>query len=159
MRHKHHFGGLSALLLLGVFAVCVLVVLLKGAEAYQRLNQRDRAAYDTRTAGQYITTKLRQADRLDCVAVARFGDGDALLLYEDTDGEQYVTRVYTYDGYLMELHSGAKDEPDPATGERLLPLAELDIERHGGLVTVRWGEEDTQTAVSVKLRSGEEAAA
>ena len=49
MRHKHHFGGLSALLLLGVFAVCVLVVLLTGAEAYQRLNQRDRAAYDTRT--------------------------------------------------------------------------------------------------------------
>lgn len=159
MRHKHHLEGLSALLLLGVFAVCVLMVLLTGAETYHRLNQRDRAAFDTRTAVQYITTKLRQADRLDSVDVGRFGDGDALLLYEDVDNVRYVTRVYTYDGSLMELHSGETDEPSPEDGERLTPLTGLSVERHGGLVTVRWSEGETETVFSVKLRSGEEAAA
>ena len=36
-------GGLLVLLLLGVFAVCVLSVLLTGAEGYRRLTERDLA--------------------------------------------------------------------------------------------------------------------
>lgn len=109
MRHKHHLEGLAALLLFGVFAVCVLMVLLTGADTYHRLNRRDQSAYDARTAAQYITTKVRQTDWLDCVSVERFGDGDALVLADDIDGERYVTRVYTYDGYLMELFSALED--------------------------------------------------
>ena len=60
---KHHLDGLIALLLFGVFAVCVLVVLLTGADAYRRLTQRDEAAYDRRVCAQYMATRLRQAYR------------------------------------------------------------------------------------------------
>ena len=47
MRKKsihHQMDGLVALLLLGVFAACVLAVLLTGAGVYQRLTERDQAA-------------------------------------------------------------------------------------------------------------------
>ena len=50
-RIHYHLDGLIALLLFGVFAVCVLAVLLTGASAYQRLTQRDMAAYDSRRTG------------------------------------------------------------------------------------------------------------
>ena len=105
MRQKHHLEGLGALLLFGVFAVCVLMVLLTGADTYHRLNQRDQSAYDTRTAAQYVTTKLRQADRLDCVSIERFGNSDALVLADEIDGyriyEDPVTRevVESWQGY------------------------------------------------------------
>ena len=45
---------LLALLLFGLFSVCVLAVLLTGADAYRRLTQRDRLAFDSRTCTQYV---------------------------------------------------------------------------------------------------------
>ena len=41
---KHNIDGLAALLLFGIFAACVLSVLLSGAGAYRRLTQRDLTA-------------------------------------------------------------------------------------------------------------------
>ena len=82
-------GGLLALLLLGVFAVCVLSVLLTGAEGYRRLTERDREAYSWRTAAQYLTTKIRQADQWNGVSVENFGGRDALALTEEIGGEDY----------------------------------------------------------------------
>ena len=64
MRKKRKTDALVVLLLFGVFAVCVLSVLLTGADAYQRLSERDRVSYDQRTAAQYLSTRVRQADRL-----------------------------------------------------------------------------------------------
>ena len=157
MRQKHHLEGLGALLLVGVFAVCVLMVLLTGADTYHRLNQRDQSAYDTRTAAQYVTTKLRQADRLDCVSIERFGNSDALVLADEIDGERYVTRVYTYDGYLMELFSSAEDKMNPEDGERLMPLTGLDARLDRRKVTVTCDEGEKETTFSVTLRAGEEA--
>ena len=43
---QHHIDTLAALLLFGIFAACVLTVLLAGAEAYRRVTERDREAYD-----------------------------------------------------------------------------------------------------------------
>ena len=38
---KNHLEGLIALLLFGVFAVCLLIVLLAGADAYNGLTTKD----------------------------------------------------------------------------------------------------------------------
>ena len=46
---QHHIDTLAALLLFGIFAACVLTVLLAGAEAYRRVTERDREDYDRRT--------------------------------------------------------------------------------------------------------------
>ena len=100
---KHEVTGLIALVLFGVFAVCVLSVLLTGADVYHRLTVRDREAYARRTGVQYVATKVRQAPAGSAVAVADFGGVDALELYEDIDGARYVTRIYSYGGWLREL--------------------------------------------------------
>ena len=71
------------LLLFGVFAVCILSVLLTGADAYRRLSQRDQSGYEHRTASQYLTTRVRQADRLGGVRVDTFDGQDTLVLSED----------------------------------------------------------------------------
>ena len=98
---QHHIDGLLALLLFGVFAVCVLAVLLTGADAYRRLTQRDQAAYDRRTCEQYLTTRVRPADRTGSVAIENRGGTDVLVLGAD---EEYITYIYHYEGWLMELY-------------------------------------------------------
>ena len=175
-------GGLLALLLFGVFAVCVLSVLLTGADAYRRLTDRDQASYDRRTAAQYIATRVRQADAAGggprvCMAGAFDGEmpvngvgmwptgGDTLFLEEAIDGELYYTRIYYYDGYIRELFSSADAALAPEDGEKVLAARGLTFDwgpggAPGSLLTAELTDADGGVErVVLSLRSGREGAA
>lgn len=155
-RGKGNIGGLAALLLFGVFALCLLVVLLTGADSYQRLAQRDQSAYSHRTVAQYLTARVRQGDAADTIEVSGFGDGDALLLKERIDGVDYETRVYCFEGALWELFAFAGEEFAPEDGERLLPLGGLELSLEGQRLTARIINDDgTVQILTLFLRSGE----
>lgn len=157
---KHHIEGLIALLLFGVFAVCLMTVLLTGANAYRSLTDRDQTAYDRRVCAQYLAARVRQADRLDGVAVQPFGDGDALVLIEDIDGYSYATYVYLSDGYLMELFCALDSGLAPDAGERIMPAKGLSLNLDGRRLDVGLTAPDgALTELTLSLRSGEEAAA
>ena len=149
-------AGLAALLLFGVFAVCVVLVLLTGADAYRGLTQRDQSAYSHRTAAQYLTTRVRQADREGKITVGQFGGEDALLLEEEMDGISFVTRVYYYDGAIRELFSFADETFEPRDGEEILPARGLKLEQNGPWLTVSIVSEDGAVQdLTLYLRSGE----
>lgn len=156
MRRKaiqHHIDAVAALLLFGIFAVCVLAVLLTGADAYRRLTQRDQAAYERRTCTQYIATRVRQSDREGSIRVEDFEGSDALVLDGD---EEYATWLYCRDGWLMELYCYAEEPLEPEDGERLLEAERMELSLEEGLLTVTivtpGGEEDT---LRLSLRGGE----
>lgn len=150
---KHHMDGLLMLLLFGVFAVCVLIVLLTGAKAYRGLTDRDRAAYDRRTCAQYIATKVRQGDAMGGVTVEPFGDTTALCL-RDQDG--FITRLYCHEGWLMELYTFADAELEPQDGEKTMPLAGLSFDLEDGLLTVELqNREGVADTLRLSLRAGE----
>ena len=129
-------SALAALLTFALFAIGILSVLLGGANVYRRLNQRDQQSYDSRTCAQYITTKLRQAPAPDAVVIAPFGDGDALLITEIIEEGTYLTRVYCYNGWLMELFTVSDGEFAPEDGEKILPLQALSLSLDGSLISV-----------------------
>lgn len=148
--------ALMALVVFAVFAVCVLLVLLTGADLYQRLSQRDQHNYDQRTAVQYITTRVRQADRAGGVSVESFGGVSALALHETIDGEDYVTYVYCHEGYLCELFSASGSGLGPEAGEKLLPAADLTFAWRDGLLAVCITAMDgSEQRLELYLRSGE----
>lgn len=147
-------GGVLALLLFGVFAVCILMVLLTGADIYQRLTQRDQGSYDRRTAAQYITTRVRQADTQGRITIEEFGGTSALVIREDIEGESYLTRVYCWDGYIQELFSAQRWQFGPEDGEPILEAAGLSFALEDGLLTVCLQYEDgTQEQLYLALRS------
>ena len=153
---KPHIDGLVALLLFGVFAACVLVVLLTGADAYRRLTERDQAAYERRTGVQYIATRVRQADHAGGIAVEDFGGVEALVLGAD---EVYASRVYCYDGWLMELYSLAEEPMEPQDGQRILEAQGLELSLEDGLLEATLTTPDgTEDTLRLSLRGGEEAA-
>lgn len=151
---RRPMDGLLMLLLFGVFAVCVLIVLLTGARAYRGLTERDAGAYDRRTCLQYLTARVRQGDRAGGVTVEPFGDTDALCV---RDPEGFVTRVYCHDGWLMELYTFEDAELEPRDGEKILPLEGLDLTLEEGFLTieVRRGEGVTDV-LRLSPRGGEE---
>ncbi len=153
---QHHMDALMALILFGVFAACVLAVLLTGAGAYQRLTQRDRSAFDRRTAIQYIATRVRQSDAAGAITVEDFGGVDCLCLWEG----DYVTRVYCYDGQLRELFTDPLAEMGPEAGEPVLEAQGMEFALEEGLLTVTATMADgTGDSLCLSLRSGEGAAA
>ena len=154
-RHPH-MESLLALALFGVFAGCILAVLLTGGGAYRRLTQRDNAAYDRRTALQYVAAKVRQADREDGVTVGRLAEQDALVLTETIEGTCYETWVYCYDGYLRELFTEQGFEPAPEDGEKVLRTEDLRVclEREG-LLRLDIRTDAGWEAEILTLRSGE----
>ena len=154
---QHQMDGLIALLLFGVFAVCVLAVLLTGADAYRRLTERDRRAYSQRTCVQYLATRVRQGDLLGDLQVEDFGGTDALVFREDSE---YMTRVYCYEGWLMELYASQELEMKPADGERIMELSGLEMALEDGRLTLTvTGPEGGASSLVLSLRSGEGAAA
>ena len=149
-----------ALLLFGVFAACVLLVLLTGADAYRRLTERDQAAYDRRTCVQYVATRVRQADCAGGVSVSEFDGVPVLELHESIEGTEYVTLVYCYDGWLRELFAAADAGLDPEAGETVMEAQDLALSLEDGLLTVAVTDSrGTVNTLVLSLRSGEGAAA
>ena len=153
-------SGLTALVLLCVFGVGILSVLLSGAGVYRRLGERDRMAYDSRTCLQYVATKVRQAPAPDSVALSEFGESDCLRLSQWVDGTEYWTRVYCYEGWMMELFTVAGEGFAPEDGEKILQVDSFSLSRDGTLLSVEIvdsrGDADS---ILLSLRGGEGAGA
>lgn len=122
-----------ALLNLTVFALCVLLVLLAGARIYRNLVDRGQEVYEQRTALQYLTTRVRQAQTVE---IGNLEDCEALILKETLEGETYTTYVYCYEGWLRELYTVAGAKLPPQAGEALLEGENLDLKQEGSLLTV-----------------------
>ena len=157
IKRKHQIDGLLVLLLFSVFAISILSVLLTGADAYKRLADRDDAAYNRRTAEQYVATKVRQA--ADGIAVMPFEGVQALCFTEEIDGETYMTRVYWYDGYIRELFSSVEDELLPGDGEQVFPVDAMTMEQRGALLHLCITDNGRTTEQFLVCRGGEGAAA
>lgn len=137
----------------------VLAVLLTGADVYQRLAVRDQHSYDQRTAAQYLTTRVRQADRLNDVRIEPFVGQDALVFTEVIDGSTYETLVYCYDGYLRELFVAAGGSFMPEDGEKVLAAQSLSIRQTGQLLDVELTSPSGEVqSLNLYLRSGKGAA-
>ena len=147
-----------ALVLFGLFAVCVLSVLLTGADVYQRLIIRDRSIYEKRTTAQYLTTKVRQADRDGSLLVSEFDGLDALLIREEIEGSVYHTWIYCFDGYIRELFAAADSDLMPEYGEKILEAEELRVWREDSLLKAAiTGADGTVQELAWHPRSGREA--
>lgn len=156
---QHHMDTLAALLLFGVFAVCVLTVLLTGADAYARITGRDALAYDRRTCIQYVATRVRQADAAGGVSLEVFG-GVKALVFRDWQDPEYLTRVYYHNGYLMELFSEAGLDLSPEDGERVMACDWMRLSLVDGLLTVDLLDPQGEvTTLRLSLRCGEGGAA
>lgn len=145
----------AALLVLAVFAVGILSVLLSGAGAYQRLNRRDQAAFESRTAMQYLVTKVRQASGSDAVSIVPFGQGNALVIRQEQENEVYLTRIYCHDGWLMELYSFAEGEFSPEDGEKIMPMAALELKMRQDLLCISAVFSDDMQQIMLSLREEE----
>jgi len=128
-------SGIAALLMLAVFGLGILGVLLGGARIYRDLTARGSADYDRRTCLQYLRTKINQSPGSAQISVEPFGEQEGLFIRQTLNGQTYVTRIYCYEGWLMELFSLDTAGFIPTDGEKIMPLEDLTFRLQGTLLT------------------------
>lgn len=135
MKHKKNnkITDLLALLVFGIFALCVAAVLLTGARVYKNLTDRGNLAHDHRVAARYLTTRFHQAQR---VQVEEFDGVQALILHEEIGGRTYLTRVYCCDGHIRELFAAGSADLSPTDGEIVMEAENLAFEMGEDILTV-----------------------
>ena len=153
---KSKITSLIVLMVFCVFAVCILSVVLAGANVYERLVEKGQYRYEQRTAAQYITTRLRQADLSESVRIEDFEGKSALVLQEEIEGELYETYIYCYKGYIRELFITIGGKFVPEDGEKVLETEMLQFELNRSVLTVQFAFGDgTKQELTIYLRSGE----
>ena len=148
---NHSIDSLIALVLFGVFAACILMVLLTGAEAYRRLTERDRDGFGERTCLQYVATKIRQAESGEGIYIEDLGGVEALCIPENIGERVFVTRIYCYDGWLREIFTSASAVCEPSDGEKIIKIAGLDFRLEDGLLTVAQEREGGEDSLELTL--------
>ncbi len=150
---KHHISGVFVFLLMGIFALCATVTVLLGAKAYRGTAARAEDHGRDRVAASYVRSMLRSGDEEGTVALEKLNGADAIALYNTYDGEEYVTRIYAWEGELREWFMSAAEPFDPEMGETVCPAEALEASEADGLVTVRILSGGTWSRVDCALRT------
>ena len=167
-------------LLFALFVVALLMAILTGTGVYRSLHQEGVTADNQRLSLTLLANDVRANDQIDAVACAwvtendvratiaedagvldssaadteaegrSLLDGPALVLRETLESGVYETRLYRYDGTIMEEYALADAPYDPEKATSIVDSAVFDFTYQDGLLTIAT---DAGT-VSVALRSG-----
>ncbi|MCM1221811.1 MAG: DUF4860 domain-containing protein [Lachnospiraceae bacterium] len=127
-----------------VYAICIMIVLLTGADIYKGIHDRGTAAYNNRINNQYIVNHIRQSED---VSIEDFGDSQALVLHDHNEG--YVTKIYYYDGFIMELFTPEDSNMTPSAGTKIAQADSFKIEQTDNLLKVT-GIDDEGLLINVR---------
>lgn len=151
---SHSMQGVFVFVLLGLFALMSTLLVLLGALMYNGTVSTTAKNNEDRVLSAYVRSMVRSQDAADSVRVEKGDGGDRLALYEDIDGDMYVTWIYQYDGYLYEQFTEADRAFDPEEGTAICPADSFAAEIDRRLLTVKMTNADDEPCmVQVALRS------
>lgn len=145
---RHIVDTLFVLTLFAVFAVCSMLLIVFGANIYQKTIDNMEEHFNISTSVTYITEKLRQSDDSGAIEVVDFGDSDAFRISSTIDDTDYYTYIYMDNGYLKELHVKADKDLGPKAGQKLLPVTHFEIsEQSDGLFSYMITDSNNSTMI------------
>lgn len=148
--HDYGRGGrLFTTLLFAVITLFLMVAFLVGTNAYRSTDNMRTDADEMRLGLSLISNSIHTNDMTDAVGVAQGPEGPALVLTEHTDNGAYETRLYLYQGNVMEEYSRAHSAFTPDRAREVVPSSSFDFEYKNGLLTIY----TDQGSTSVALRS------
>ena len=110
------FATLEAILFVVVMAL-LMTALAVGVLTYTRIADTRSTDDRARVANSVVSNGVRYADAVDAVRVGDGPEGPALVLAVNTESGAYETRIYQYQGMLVEEYAlqGAAYTPQRAT--------------------------------------------
>lgn len=154
-QNSQTMGFVIGLILTCMFAVCVFLALAAGAGIYKNISAVMDGQFGAQTAVSYAATKLRHYDAAGCVSLGKLEDTDALILSEEIDGEEYLTYLYCWDGYLRELYCAADAGLLPGDGQQIIAAEEFRFRQEGEMLYLSAAAGGHSAAQGIYLPCGE----
>ena len=176
-RQERDFGRVFTGLLFALFVATLLLAILVGTGVYRVLHQEGAVADNQRLSLTLLANDVRANDQIDAVARAWVTEdavsvevagadgfeaaaaaedgrslfqGPALVLRETLPSGVYETRLYRYDGTIMEEYALAEAPYDPEKATAIVDSSVFAFSYEDGLLTI----ETDAGATAVALRSG-----
>jgi hypothetical protein len=130
------FDSVAGIFLICIFAVTILLTLRSGAGVYKKISEILEEQYTSRTVLGYVTAKIHACDESGGVELGDIDGVPAICLKETYDEESYVTYIYAYDGYVMELFCSEGEKLSADAGIEILPVEELEFSKNENLVKI-----------------------
>ncbi|NLL67630.1 MAG: DUF4860 domain-containing protein [Clostridiaceae bacterium] len=121
---------LSVMLLLILLGTGCFSLFLSSFGAYQRLNDSKEKSTELRIASSFVITKIRQNDITGSIDVKLepITGKNALVIYENIEGESYATWIYHSSGYLMEALVLKHEAPSIDVSQKIAKVDGFNIE-------------------------------
>ena len=182
-QRERDFGRVFTGLLFALFVATLLMAILAGTDVYRGLNREGDAADNQRLSLTLLANDVRANDQIDAVACAWVTeegvdmvvaqgreelwlpeaagasdtrcllDGPALVLRETLPSGVYETRLYRYDGVIMEEYALADAPYDPSKATAIVRSSVFDFSYGGGLLTIV--TDAGQTSVALRAAGGD----
>lgn len=139
-------SALPALALYAMLLACVFGLVVLGGGLYSRLAESQ--ARNSRLRGEisYLYSRVRAADSAGGVAIGQGPEGPSLEL-TDPAAPAYLTRIYLYQGSLVEEYAeaGSPLQPDQALAIAASDTFQPALE--GSLLTIQTGQGQLRVAL------------
>lgn len=151
---KRNPDGVFSMGLFMVFIIVVLVALLAGTRIYSRLDRQQTTIDDTRVGMGLLVNYVRATDATDSVGSGSGPEGDALVLMEHLRSGTYETRIYLYQGRIVEEYAPAGKPYAPDRATEIMTSGTFSFDLEGGLLTITTDAGSTE--VALRCARGEE---
>lgn len=139
--------------LLCVFIIGALVMMNVGVHVYKNTIENNAENFRLRASLSYVATKVRQYDTVDSVQVQEEEGIPVLILKETLDTGIYETRIYCYEGRMMELFQEQNLEHHLEDGIEVMELEELSMEMQGKSISLIAKDGEQKEEITMSLRA------
>lgn len=137
----------APLVLFGLFIVVLLLSLVAGIKVYGSLADAEDAINSQRFGTGLMVNSVRGADSYDALSVGVGPEGDALVMTESTPAGNVETRLFLYQGALMQQYAVAGAPFSPEDSVEVMRTDSFAFHFDDGLITLITDEGDVEVAI------------
>ena len=133
---KQRPTNLFSIVLLAVFFVVMMGCLAAGAAMYRNVSHQYAQANDLHLQSGLLVNTIRMNDAADAFEVGEGPEGPAIVLVERLDLDTFETRIYQYEGAIMQEYAISGRPFNPAAGVKIIDSQTFTFTFDGKLISI-----------------------
>ncbi len=138
---------LFPVLLLLVFFAALLMALISGVSVYKSVTDSQQRNASRREGLDLVLNVIRANDAQDCVAVGEGPEGRSLVVVEELESGTFETRIYLYEGNIVEEYSVAGSAYTPQKASAICESQTFEFSYGHGLLAIKTDQGTAEIAL------------
>jgi hypothetical protein len=127
---------LFTFILMGMFFLVMMVCLVAGVSIYRSVAALHDEANTMHMESGLLVNVVRMNDMADAVQITDGPEGDALVLVSHLDSGTFETRIYTYEGAIVQEYAIAGRDLNPEGALQIVESDTFEFSYENGLLTL-----------------------